>query len=81
MQLIINSLKNQKEFDLVNENVLSSKLHELAKNKPFMFKKDVKMPNDLTPSNSVNAIPQKPVSEMTREELSRALAAANATGQ
>jgi hypothetical protein len=70
-----------KEFDLVNETVLSNKIQELAKNKPFMFKKDVKMPNDLTPGNQGNVIPQKPISKMSAAEQRALLIQANASGQ
>lgn len=70
-----------KEFDLVDETVLQKKIQEIAKAKPFLFKKDVKLPNDRTPNNSgATNSSEKPVSEMTREELSKALAKAHAGG-
>jgi hypothetical protein len=38
-----------KDFELVNENLLTTKIQDLAKKEPYLFKKDVQMPNDLAP--------------------------------
>lgn len=52
------------EFD---EKKLEEKLQALTKEKPFLFKKDIKLPGDITPTNK--AAPSKPVSEMSTDEL------------
>lgn len=67
-----------KEFDLVDETILTKKIQEIAKNKPFLFKKDVKAPNDRTPNNSGASVPHKPVAEMSKEEQMALLTRVNA---
>lgn len=52
------------EFD---SQKLSGKIQELTKTKPFLFKKDFKIPQDITPSNK--PAPQKSFKDMTPSEL------------
>jgi hypothetical protein len=52
------------EFD---EKKLDEKLQALTKEKPFLFKKEVKLPDDITPNNK--PAQQKPLSDMSTEEL------------
>lgn len=52
------------EFD---ENKLEEKLQVLTKEKPYLFKKDVKLPADVTPTNK-NA-PEKSFADMSTQEL------------
>lgn len=54
------------EFD---EQKLSEKIEMLAKQKPLLFKKDVKMPNDLTPNSSGAQGGKASLKKMTDEEL------------
>lgn len=53
------------EFD---HSVLANKLQDLAKAKPMLFKKDVKMPNDLTPTGSIVPQNQKAISDLSSSE-------------
>lgn len=57
------------EFD---SQKLVSKIQELTKTKPHLFKKDVKLPADLNPSNQVAATKQ--LSQMNQQELKNLLA-------
>ena len=52
------------EFD---HSKLEEKIQGLTKAKPHLFKKDLKLPNDLIPSNET--MPSKSFSEMTPDEL------------
>ena len=51
------------EFDKAK---LDAKIQDLTKSKPYLFKKDVKLPNDLIPSKNQ---PSKSLSEMNPTEL------------
>lgn len=58
-------ISKELEFD---EQKLSEKIELLAKQKPLLFKKDVKMPNDLTPSSSASSS-KNSLKKMSDEEL------------
>ncbi len=56
------------EFD---SQKLVTKIQELTKSKPYLFKKDFKMPQELNPSNG--SISQKSLSELTEQEIKNLL--------
>jgi len=56
------------EFD---SQKLVSKIQELTKSKPYLFKKDFKMVQDMIPSN--NSISTKPLSDLSEQELKNLL--------
>lgn len=58
----------------LDQKKLAEKLSSLAKDKSFLFKKDFKMPNDLTPGGTITS---KPLSELTNAELLDQLRIAN----
>jgi len=58
-------ISKELEFD---EQKLSEKIENLAKQKPVLFRKDVKLPNDLTPSSGASSTKQS-LKKMTDEEL------------
>jgi hypothetical protein len=57
------------EFD---PKKLQTKIQELTKTKPYLFKSDVKVPNNLNPNNGGGS--SKPLSDLTDSELKQLLA-------
>lgn len=51
-----------------NKESISKKVESLSKAKPHLFRKDVKLPNDMTPS-SQGGFQQKSLSDMSEKEL------------
>jgi hypothetical protein len=50
---------------------LKFKIEDLTKKKPYLFKKDFKLPQDVTPSNG--QIPSKPLHELSEAEIKQLL--------
>ncbi|HEY9705677.1 MAG TPA: hypothetical protein V6C58_24775 [Allocoleopsis sp.] len=61
-------LTEEFEFD---QSKLKTKIEHLAKDKAYLFKKDFKLPQDVTPSNS--QIPSKPLHELSEQEIKQLL--------
>jgi len=60
-------LEITEDFEFDNTK-LEAKLQDLTKSKPFLFKKDFKLPADVTPGSS-SKIPSKSLSDMSESEL------------
>lgn len=58
-----------KDFDLVNENILTQKIQDLAKTKPYLFKKEVYKANDLVPNAGNKSLETSSMKSLTDEQL------------
>lgn len=71
-QLIdFSDLEMDAEFEYDNKKLVE-KLQSQAKTKSYLYKKDFKLPNDLTPSNG-GKMPTKDLSELSENELKNLL--------
>jgi hypothetical protein len=55
----------------LDKEKLTQKLQELTKTKPYLFKKDARVPADINPSNS--RLPEKNLSELSEDQLKQLL--------
>lgn len=63
-------LEVTEDFEFDNQKLVG-KIQELTKSKPFLFKKDFKMVQDMIPSN--NQISTKPLTDLSENELKELL--------
>ena len=63
-------LEVTEDFEFDNQKLVG-KIQELTKSKPYLFKKDFKMVQDITPSNS--SIPTKSLTDLSEQELKNLL--------
>jgi len=63
-------LEVTEDFEFDNQKLVG-KIQELTKSKPFLFKKDFKMVQDINPSN--NSISTKPLTDLSENELKELL--------
>lgn len=68
--LDLSGLEMNEEFEYDNKT-LSEKIQGFAKAKPYLFKKDFKLPNDVNPNNG--SIPTKNLSELSESEIKELL--------
>ena len=63
-------LEVTEDFEFDNQKLVG-KIQELTKSKPYLFKKDFKMVQDINPSN--NSISTKPLTDLSEQELKNLL--------
>ena len=63
-------LEVTEDFEFDNQKLIG-KIQELTKSKPYLFKKDFKMVQDINPSN--NSISTKPLTDLSENELKELL--------
>lgn len=63
-------LEVTEDFEFDNQKLVG-KIQELTKSKPYLFKKDFKMVQDINPSN--NSISTKPLTDLSESELKELL--------
>lgn len=63
-------LEVTEDFEFDNQKLVG-KIQELTKSKPYLFKKDFKMVQDINPSN--NSISTKPLTDLSENELKELL--------
>ena len=63
-------LEVTEDFEFDNQKLVG-KIQELTKTKPYLFKKDFKMVQDINPSN--NSISTKPLTDLSENELKELL--------